>query len=262
MRKKHFTSKTYLKVLIVVGLLAVVGGGAGTFATFNAQVSNTGNTFATGSLQLSDQVPNQTACLSYNGTGNANANCHAILSVATSPGAKPGGAIATGTLTVQNTGTLPASKFELFAPSSTDCADSQVAALGTLNPTTGNPLCNAVVMFVQETAQSGTGETGEGTLTYCWYGVSNDTDQTCDTTLSYLDAHNTDTITTFDTNETTPGIELNLLSASGTTDTGAASELPVGASRTFEVGLYLPSTATNELQALKSTFGLTWHIDQ
>jgi predicted ribosomally synthesized peptide with SipW-like signal peptide len=262
-RNKRFTSKTYLKVLLAVGVLAVIAGGAGTFASFTAQTENAGNTFATGTLQLSNSANSGTACLSYNGSSNTNAACSAIVTVATSPGAAPGSAIATGTVSVTNTGTLPASKFELFSPSASDCTDTQVTALGTLNPTTGNPLCAAVVMYVQETAQSGTGESGEGTYTYCWFGYSSDSNHTCNTTPGTLDTHNSNTITTFDTSDVSPGIELKPLSATGTLDsTHTNGELPAGATRTFQIGLYLPSGSSNALQALKSTFGVTWHIDQ
>ena len=69
--KKRFTSKTYLKVLIVVGLLAVIGGGAGTFASFNAETTNNGNYFATGTLVLNDNGGTNT-CTSVNGLSNQN----------------------------------------------------------------------------------------------------------------------------------------------------------------------------------------------
>ena len=55
MSKKRF--KQYLMLLTVVGLVAVAaGGGSGTFASFTAETTNAGNTFATGTLVLSNTV--------------------------------------------------------------------------------------------------------------------------------------------------------------------------------------------------------------
>jgi hypothetical protein len=49
---------------------------------------------------------------------------------------------------------------------------------------------------------------------------------------------------------------------SGGTDSPLATGDSVG--RTFEVGLYLRNSTSNQnsLQGLQSAFGLTWHIDQ
>jgi hypothetical protein len=46
--------KRYLMLLAAIGLVAFASGGAGTFASFNAEVTNTGNYFATGTLILND----------------------------------------------------------------------------------------------------------------------------------------------------------------------------------------------------------------
>jgi predicted ribosomally synthesized peptide with SipW-like signal peptide len=48
-------TKRYLMLLVAVGLIAVAAGGSGTFASFNAETTNTGNTFATGTLILNDK---------------------------------------------------------------------------------------------------------------------------------------------------------------------------------------------------------------
>ncbi len=44
--------KQYLTLLMAIGVIAVVAGGSGTFASFTAEVTHTGNTFATGTLLL------------------------------------------------------------------------------------------------------------------------------------------------------------------------------------------------------------------
>lgn len=46
--------KRYLMLLGAIGLVAFASGGAGTFASFNAEVTNTGNYFASGTLILND----------------------------------------------------------------------------------------------------------------------------------------------------------------------------------------------------------------
>lgn len=65
-------TKRYLMVLAALGLVAIAaGGGSGTFASFNAQVANTGNVFASGTLYLHD-VNGSTECASEAGTNNSN----------------------------------------------------------------------------------------------------------------------------------------------------------------------------------------------
>lgn len=55
-KPKKNRTKQYLMLLTVAGLIAIVGGSSsGTFASFNAEVSNTGNYFATGTLVLNDK---------------------------------------------------------------------------------------------------------------------------------------------------------------------------------------------------------------
>ena len=263
MSKKRI--KQYLMLLTVVGLVAIAaGGGNGTFASFNAEVTNAGNTFATGDLLLSNTANTGSACVS-NATFNGNAaventqgHCDAVL---TFSGAHPGSAIQTGTVTVQNTGSIDGAK--LYLRSLTACSDTQVTNL-TFNVTTGNPLCGATLLSVEETAQSGVGETGEGAYTYCWYGNGTGT-STCTSNTTTLNSDTTDTLTHFNTVGTTPGIRLYPLSASGTTDTvGTIPDLASNASRTFAVSIYLPRTAgdQNPLMDLQSSFDMTWHIDQ
>lgn len=330
-------TKKYLKLLMVIGLIALAAGGAGTFASFSAQTTNEKNTFATGSLLLGNETNKSgTFCMSDKGAGNANENCSAFVTVDTQ---EPGSS-ASGTVTVKNEGTLDASKLTLYAPGEEDCKDTQVAELETLNPVTGSPLCKAVLMYVQETT---------GGNNYCWAGSGVGTAQctapisvtlseglstggeitslpvnalngnvasgdsisvtsgskkqtftasanayigatsisvskvtpnfaypetstvTDTTTLGTLNSDKTHTISAFDVshNNEEGKLELLPLKANGEKKTAAEAEaakgeLPVGQTRTFTVGLYLPKTeeSQNELQDLKSTFGLTWHIDQ
>lgn len=69
-KPKKNRTKQYLMLLTVAGLIAIVGGaGSGTFASFNAEVSNTGNYFATGTLVLND-TSGGTTCTSAQDTSN------------------------------------------------------------------------------------------------------------------------------------------------------------------------------------------------
>jgi hypothetical protein len=84
------------------------------------------------------------------------------------------------------------------------------------------------------------------------------------TTLATLASDSSDTISQFDiTKNYNLKQELTPVSSNGSTGV-ATSDLASGASRTFVVGVIIPGPAApqNQLQGLKSTFGLTWHIDQ
>jgi hypothetical protein len=90
MSRKH--TKRYLMLLAAVGLLAIGANGSGTFASFNAEVANNGNTFATGTLFLHDTANGSTTCASESATSNSNLgtpftadNGCAILFTATLP---------------------------------------------------------------------------------------------------------------------------------------------------------------------------------
>jgi hypothetical protein len=84
--------------------------------------------------------------------------------------------------------------------------------------------------------------------------------------LATLNSDTTNTIANFDTGHNATGsIQLYPVTANGTIDTGAITELTHNTSRTFQVGVYVPAPAgqnQNFLQGLQSTFGITWHIDQ
>ena len=90
------------------------------------------------------------------------------------------------------------------------------------------------------------------------------TDKSTLNTLASDYPSSTDSISAFDINRNF-GLkkELTPVSANGTTGV-AATDLASSAARTFVVGVFIPgpAAAQNTLQALKSTFGLVWHIDQ
>ncbi|HEY5098830.1 MAG TPA: hypothetical protein VII54_02115 [Gaiellaceae bacterium] len=97
-------------------------------------------------------------------------------------------------------------------------------------------------------------------------GFDNNTVITDSTTLQTIASDGgTNSVSQFDIHKNYSGkIELIPVSANGTTTPTGTDLAASGGSRTFLVGIILPgpAAAQNQLQGLKSTFGLTWHIDQ
>lgn len=123
-----------LYFLAAAGLLSL-GVGGGTFATFNAETTNPGNTFSTGSLTLTDNAA-ATTCFSYSDNGsstNTNTNgtsCGAAITLNNTN--QTGASIATGTVTITNGGSISPTTFQVEGPpanppttlASQDCTDS------------------------------------------------------------------------------------------------------------------------------------------
>jgi hypothetical protein len=112
-RKKFSTSKAILVLMMCAGIAAYFGG-AGTFAGFTAETSNPGSNIAAGTLTMNNTVNSGTACLSLNGasSNNVNANCSVALSY---DNFEPTN-VAAAKITIQNTGSLNASKFYMGSP--------------------------------------------------------------------------------------------------------------------------------------------------
>lgn len=75
--------KQYLMLLLVIGVVAVVASGGGTFASFSAEVTNPSNTFATGTLFLHDTKNGGTTCTSESSNDNLSASpaCDTLFTV-------------------------------------------------------------------------------------------------------------------------------------------------------------------------------------
>jgi predicted ribosomally synthesized peptide with SipW-like signal peptide len=241
-------------LLAIAGFgLAAAGTAGGTFASFNAETTNAGNTFATGTLTMTNSTTSQTACFSAGATGNT-ASCSSFLT-----GAKvaPGAARQTGTVTIKNGGTLDASKLYVYAPTAADCADAKTTEGDALafNPIASKPLCGATLMSIEETT---------GGKHYCWYGVRG-LAGTCESALTTLNSLNATTIGAFGAAHNADGGRIDLVPVASNDVLGSGSALAPGddGARTFEIALYLPNSASNQnaVQGLQSTFGLTWHID-
>lgn len=218
--------KQYLMLLTVIGLVAVASG-SGTFASFSAETTNASNTFATGTIVLSNKVNAGSACLSTGGGNtdtNINAACTAVFNTTVS---KPGDS-ALNDLDLKNAGSINAAALKLTAGA---CTASN--ATGESFHGSGNP-CTALDVYVQEWNNA-----AHTTPIACLYGGTS-APNTCDF------SDNTKTLSA-------------LATASPLTLAGGLS---AGTDRYFTIGVELASTAGNTYQGRAATDDLTWHIDQ
>lgn len=240
MTKRSKEMKRSKKVLLSMGVLTVVGAlaGAGTFASFNAQTTNPGNVFATGTLVLSDKVDTGAVCYSTAGgvsSGNTNVNSNETLCDKSfnMTVAKPGDSF-TSRLTIKNEGTIGASALKVF---SGPCVASN-AALENFRGT-GDP-CDKVQIYVQQYSDS-----GFLTPSACLYGGSLlSAGVTCDFS---------DALKTLGAFATGNGSLTNAIDA---------GPLTAGASRYFRIGVKLPTEADNTYQGRAATISLNWNAEQ
>jgi hypothetical protein len=222
------------KVLLSLGVVAGIGAlaGAGTFATFTAQTTNPTNTFANGTLVLSNTVGGGSACLSTAGgttDSNANAGCDTLFSLAV----KAPGDSSTADLTLENVGSLAASALKVF---SANCTDADAA--GEAYHGTGSP-CGTVQLYIQQYSDAFT------TPSACLYGGA--TGATCNfsdtskTLSAFVGAHP----------NLAGGLSAGALEESGGADT-----------TWVRIGVQLPSTADNTLQGRAASLAFNWHITQ
>jgi predicted ribosomally synthesized peptide with SipW-like signal peptide len=241
------TSKTYLKVLLGAGVLAVVGGGAGTFASFSAETTNAANTFATGTLLLQNTVAGGTTCNSGDGSGNAIVSgCSTLFSV---PSLSSGAETRYAKLTLTNTGTLNAGgiKFSASTPCVTQASNPSGPAFAT------GDLCGALQVQVIETDSSFHHDSTDLALG-CAYGPADPSNSTTGEGCLFSGPFHLGNLPTSAT-------ALALVSdASGNTGT----QLTAGQSRYFLIGVSTPGTSglDNTFQNRKAAFALTWRITQ
>jgi predicted ribosomally synthesized peptide with SipW-like signal peptide len=223
--------------LAAMGALLLAGAGAGTFASFSASTTNS-STFASGTLVLTDQVDAGSICYSSGTTAtdtgvntdtNDNANCAALFNLTVK---KPGDN-ATANLTLKNDGSIDATALKGFA--SAACADANETS--ETYHGTGN-LCSTLLLSIQNYGNDST-RTAPAS---CLYGgasgnVCNNSDAT--KTIGAFTGAYPDANTTL-----------------------AMGTLTAGTSRYLTIGINFPSTATNNVQGRKATFGLKWQIVQ
>jgi predicted ribosomally synthesized peptide with SipW-like signal peptide len=226
-------TKRYLMLLVAVGLIAVAAGGSGTFATFNAEVTNTGNTFASGTLFLHDTPNGGTVCKSEDDlTNNTNSSCTWLFNADLSAGPQ------TATLALNNPGTISGTGLTFKVAGCTVGDNSAVT--GTPVVFGSAPTCGDMYLTIQETDSS---YAVPGTDVFCAYGPS--------TTPSDCDApDNTRTLAT--------ATGLTALKTTGNVDADLAS----GATRYYVITITPTVASNNTLQNRKVSFGLTWHLEQ
>jgi predicted ribosomally synthesized peptide with SipW-like signal peptide len=220
--------KLRLTAVIALGVLGLIG--AGTFATFTAQVRNPSNVFATGTLVLSDKVNAGTACLSTGGGNtdtNVNNNCDTAFNLTVK---KPGDS-GSANITIKDEGSLDANVFKMFS-----AACTSANAVGENFHGTGDA-CAAVQLYVQQYSDS-----GFTTPSACIYGGA------AGNTCNFSD--NTKTLGDFATNynSTANGLSLGTLTA--------------GSSNYYKVAVQLAPTAGNPFQGRQATVDFTWYAAQ
>jgi predicted ribosomally synthesized peptide with SipW-like signal peptide len=146
--------KRYLMLLAVIGLVAIAsGGGSGTFASFNAEVANTGNTFQTGTLFLHDNG----TCTSETAGNNRNiagTGCNSLFTIIPSTFISSGHTYSAN-LTLTNAGSLDAAPIS-FDLNGNGCTDSkpQIATLGA--GISGGSVTTLTLANLSETLVAGT----------------------------------------------------------------------------------------------------------
>jgi hypothetical protein len=222
------------KVLLSLGVVAGIGAlaGAGTFATFTAQTTNPSNTFANGTLVLSNKVNAGAVCLSTGG-GNTDTNANGSCSTAFNLAVKKPGDSGTTDITLANVGSLAASALKVFSGSCTD-AD----AAGENYHGTGSP-CGVVQIYLQQYSDAFT------TPSACLYGGASGA--TCD----FSDTSKTLSAFVAAYTNLGAGLSAGSLAAAGGADT-----------TWVRIGVKLPSTADNTYQGRSATMALNWHITQ
>jgi hypothetical protein len=223
------------KVLLSMGVVAGIGAlaGAGTFATFTAQTTNPTNTFANGTLVLSNTVNAGTACLSTGG-GNTDTNANGACDTAYSLSVRAPGDSSTADITLENKGSLAASVLKAWSASCTD-AD----AAGENYHGTGSP-CGKVQIYVQQYSDNFT------TKSACLYGGA--AGAVCD----FSDVAKTLTAFVTAYPNVAGGLSAGALDAAG----GTAPKTWI------RIGVKLPSDANNTFQGRSASLGLNWHITQ
>jgi predicted ribosomally synthesized peptide with SipW-like signal peptide len=226
-------TKRYLMLLAAVGLIAVAAGGSGTFASFNAEVTNTGNTFASGTLFLHDTPNGGTTCNSEdNLTNNTYTSCTYLFNADLTAGAQ------TATLALNNAGTIPAAGLTFKVTGCT--VGNNFTATGSTVVFGSAPTCGDLYLTIQETDQTfGV----PGTDVFCAYGPST-TQPDCDA------PDNSATLAT--------ATSLTPLKTTGNVN----ADLPSGATRYYVIRIAPTVASDNTLQNRKVSFGLTWHLEQ
>lgn len=214
-------TKRYLVLLAAVGLVAAALGGAGTFASFTAETTNAGNTFATGTLLLANTV-NSVLCNSNSSASNT-ATCGSVFSVSNVGTTNT----QSNTVTVSNTGTLTASALTLFG---TSCVNSTAVVASGL--TQNGDICNNLKLSIEEDASVG------GAAVSCIVGTASGNACVPSTSTVALDTW---------------------LTGTQTTPVTLVSSLAPATPHFYKFSLFLGNVG-NAFQGRQAAFDLTWHL--
>lgn len=215
-------------------LLAVMAAGAlgsvavpGVYAVFNAEARNLPSTAGTGTLTMDLVVGGGSPCYSYNGPaspGNVNTSCDALATYSPSAELYPGEP-KTVTVTVRNDGSLAASDLLVYMPGG--C--TPVSTADAPAPGSGNPCAAGGMQFYVEESTPGGPK--------CWFPAAAGA---CSFTA-------------------------DLATFAGKTTLATALDLGAGPAaqqtRTFTIGLQVPSSANNTYQGRGASFVLDWHLN-
>lgn len=222
---------TFKKLLLTMLGLGVVGSlvSVGTFASFTATATNTGNSFAAGTLQITTG-----SCSKVSSGPNP---CTGASVTATNM--KPGGTTATGTVLVKNDGSLPGT-YTLTLNNVTETPGT--CGIGANTTCVGlGAGANPIMISVQGD------NNGSAGAAYCVFGKGGATPASgvCDT---LADATTADNFATF--------------GPSAVPGASAAAQWAAAESHTFTVSVYLPTAATNIYQGGAVSFDLVWNAAQ
>jgi predicted ribosomally synthesized peptide with SipW-like signal peptide len=225
-------------LLMALGVVAVAMTGGGTFASFDAQVTNPGNTFVAGTLFLHDtngtttctSESAQSATFNYNpGDGSNGDNCAVLFN-----GADLSSGPVTADLELSNAGTIDASQLK-FSVDGCTVGDNS-ANTGTTTTFGAAPTCGDLYMTVQET------QSDYSTKVWCAYGPGAGT-ANCgapDNTATLADPTSLTSL-----------------------DVDSSPALAAGAARYYVITIDPAGVSSgNQLQNRSVSFGLTWNIAQ
>lgn len=220
--------------LLATMAIGAVGGIAvpGVWANFTAEAGNTHATAMSGTLTMDMTVDRGSGtpgtCSSLNGAQNSITSCDAMAVYSTSAEMYPGEPKVTK-FSLRNTGSLNASDLRVYMPGGcTNIVTPDAPAPG------GGQACAAtgLQLYIQENSDSA------GTPLKCWYPAPA-TAGACATWS---------TVSSFAI-RTTAALGLSFGAGPNALQT-----------RYFQVGVQLPSTASNTLQGQSARFVLNWHL--
>ncbi len=260
--------KKLMMTMLVVGVAGAVVG-TGTFASFNAIVDNSGNTFSTGQITFSTTDHVSAACLAGPAAGST-------TTCATSFFFNPGTTLAAGdarlgTLTLTNGGSIPVGIQLSVTASSGSNALTTNSGIGAEGANTGSPSLGFLI-FECETSGGGDNDcnsTGNAKLLPLYGTCGSSSGVISITSATINSAWAASKIIPAGSTSNAVKVDTNPSCAGGNTTTGTPTLVPITSSLAasgvmhLAVLAYLPESATNGLQNLTSTtLDFTWTATQ